>query len=160
MEKRINGIAIVITGVSNGRNALAVDSFWINKIKEGHPDTANSAGKSTPDLMLTGLSAKLLGLLFSSVCDILVLGRTSPVRISDAILNAGQGPAAENPAVDADAETKAVKTLLQPAKERETARKRLADTLARQIIVNKDGWTHRPLETNSISARRIRIRCR
>ena len=38
----------------------------------------------------------------------------SPV---DTILNAGQGPAAENPAVDADAETKAVKTLLQPAKE-------------------------------------------
>lgn len=82
------------------------------------------------------------------------------MRVSDAILNAGQGPAAENPAVDADAETKAVKTLLQPAKEQETARKRLADTLARQIIVNKDGWTHRPLETNSISARRIRIRCR
>ena len=35
----------------------------------------------------------------------------------DTILIAGQGPAAENPAVDADAETKAVKTLLQPAKE-------------------------------------------
>ena len=85
------------------------------------------------------------------------LRQESPV---DTILNAGQGPAAENPAVDADAETKAVETLLQPAKERETARKRLADTLARQIIVNKDGWTHRPLETNSISARRIRIRCR
>ena len=159
--------------MSNGRNALAVDSFWINKIKEGHPDTANSAGKSTPDLVLTGLSAKFLGLLFSSVCDILALGRTSPVRVSDTILNAGQGPAAENPAVDAilgiqknrslanrladqlilnndestrtkpaeEAETKAVETLLQPAKERETAWKRLADTLEQQIIVNKDGWT-------------------
>lgn len=42
------------------------------------------------------------------------LRQESPV---DTILNAGQGPAAENPAVDADAETKAVKTLLQPAKE-------------------------------------------
>ncbi len=77
----------------------------------------------------------------------------SPV---DTILNAGQGPAAENPAVDADAETKAVETLLQPAKERETARKRLADTLARQIIVNKDGWTQADME----EARRIRGRRR
>ena len=74
----------------------------------------------------------------------------------DTILNAGQGPAAENPAVDADAETKAVETLLQPAKERETARKRLADTLARQIIVNKDGWTQADME----EARRIRGRRR
>ena len=70
----------------------------------------------------------------------------------DTILNAGQGPAAENPTVDANAETKAVKTLLQPAKERETARKRLADTLARQIIVNKDGWTQADME----EAQRIR----
>ena len=98
------------------------------------------------------------------------LRQESPV---DTILNAGQGPAAENPAVDAilgiqknrslanrladqlilnndestrtkpaeEAETKAVETLLQPAKERETAWKRLADTLEQQIIVNKDGWT-------------------
>ena len=52
----------------------------------------------------------------------------------------------------ADAETEAVETLLQPAKERETARKRLADTLAQQIIVNKDGWTQADVE----EARRIR----
>ena len=81
------------------------------------------------------------------------LRQESPV---DTILNAGQGPAAENPAVDAAAETKAVETLLQPAKERETARKRLADTLARQIIVNKDGWTQADME----EARRIRGRRR
>ena len=110
------------------------------------------------------------------------------MRVSDTILNAGQGPAAENPAVDAilgiqknrslanrladqlilnndestrtkpaeEAETKAVETLLQPAKERETAWKRLADALARQIIVNKDGWTQADME----EARRIRGRRR
>lgn len=55
-----------------------------------------------------------------------------------------------------EAETKAVETLLQPAKERETAWKRLADTLARQIIVNKDGWTQADME----EARRIRGRRR
>lgn len=51
-----------------------------------------------------------------------------------------------------EAETKAVETLLQPAKERETAWKRLADALARQIIVNKDGWPQADME----EARRIR----
>ena len=152
MEKRINGIAIVITGVSNGRNALAVDSFWINKIKEGHPDTANSAGKSAPDPTSETRTGEVLPR--TSISQTGENSNTQNLAESpiDTILNAGQGPAAENPAVDADAETKAVKTLLQPAKEREMARKRLADTLARQIIVNKDGWTQADME----EAQRIR----
>ena len=152
MEKRINGIAIVITGVSNGRNALAVDSFWINKIKEGHPDTANSAGKSTPDPTSETRTGEVLPKTNISQIEENSKPKNLAESPADTILNAGQGPAAENPAVDADAETKAVKTLLQPAKERETARKRLADTLARQIIVNKDGWTQADME----EAQRIR----
>ena len=210
MEKRINGIAIVITGVSNGRNALAVDSFWINKIKEGHPDTANSAGKSAPDptsetrtgevlpetsIPQTGENSNPQNLPNNPVETLLNVSKPEiskedaeillrPMQENEAArkrfveklaqqiivnkdgwtqadveearrIRAGEPdpfsrPAA--PATAAETETEAVDTLLNPVQERETERKRLADTLAQQIIVNKDGWTQADLE----EARRVR----
>ena len=143
---------------SSRKSPIPIPNYSITRLLQGVNPEDTDFLKYVPDgfLSWSQQAGKQRGILAEQE-KLRKLRQESPV---DTILNAGQGPTAENPAVDADAETKAVKTLLQPAKERETARKRLADTLARQIIVNKDGWTHRPLETNSISARRIRIRCR
>ena len=143
MEKRINGIAIVITGVSNGRNALAVDSFWINKIKEGHPDTANSAGKSAPDPTSETRTGEVL-----PKTNISQTGENSNTQNLaespvDTILNAGQGPAAENPAVDA---------ILGIQKNRS-----LANRLADQLILNNDESTRTKPAEEAETKRRLQV---
>lgn len=143
MEKRINGIAIVITGVSNGRNALAVDSFWINKIKEGHPDTANSAGKSAPDPTSETRTGEVLPK--TSISQTGENSNTQNLAESpvDTILNAGQGPAAENPAVDA---------ILDVQKNRS-----LADRLADQLILNNDESTRTKPAEEAETKRRLQV---
>lgn len=143
MEKRINGIAIVITGVSNGRNALAVDSFWINKIKEGHPDTANSAGKSAPDPTSETRTGEVLPR--TSISQTGENSNTQNLAESpiDTILNAGQGPAAENPAVDA---------ILDVQKNRS-----LADRLADQLILNNDESTRTKPAEEAETKRRLQV---
>lgn len=137
---------------SSKKSSIRSSSYSISQLLEGVNPEDTDFLKYVPDgfLSWSQRAGKQRGILTEQE-KLRKLRQESPV---DTILNAGQGPAAENPAVDADAETKAVKTLLQPAKERETARKRLADTLARQIIVNKDGWTQADME----EARRIRGR--
>lgn len=135
---------------SSRKSPIPIPNYSITRLFQGVNPEDTDFLKYVPDgfLSWSQQAGKQRGILAEQE-KLRKLRQENPV---DTILNAGQGPAAENPAVDADAETKAVETLLQPAKEREMARKRLADTLARQIIVNKDGWTQADME----EAQRIR----
>ncbi len=155
----------VVGGGSNLSDSTAPpirsSSYSISQLLEGVNPEDTDFLKYVPDgfLSWSQQAGKQRGILAEQE-KLRKLRQESPV---DTILNAGQGPAAENPAVDAilgiqknrslanrladqlilnndestrtkpaeEAETKAVETLLQPTKERETARKRLADTLAR-----------------------------
>lgn len=109
----------VVGGGSNLSDSTAPpirsSSYSISQLLEGVNPEDTDFLKYVPDgfLSWSQQAGKQRGILAEQE-KLRKLRQESPV---DTILNAGQGPAAENPAVDADAETKAVKTLLQPAKE-------------------------------------------